>query len=175
MLLNIKGILNVIGCCILLFVQIQTASATPSIDNKAIEIIKEIFSKPDTEIDLATTKLTFDKLVDPSIDVTTLLAEINKTVETIENGLATKMKPLDKLFSLSAYLYESGYWNEFQPFQYNFEDPFAQILSSKLISNYLKTKKGNCISMPILYLILADKLGLDVTLSTAPLHVFVKF
>jgi hypothetical protein len=29
--------------------------------------------------------------------------------------------------------------------------------------------------MPILFAILADQLGLDVTLSTAPLHVFVKF
>jgi len=29
--------------------------------------------------------------------------------------------------------------------------------------------------MPFLFIILGDKLGIDVTASTAPLHVFVKF
>ena len=157
------------------FIQTQTVFATRNSNNKTIKIFKAIFSKPDAEIDLVRTKLIFDKLVDPTIDVSALLTEINKMAETVEKGLTENMKPLDKLLSLSAYLYESGYWNKFQPFQYNFEDPLGQNLNSKLISNYIKTKKGNCISMPLLYLILADKLGLDVTLSTAALHVFVKF
>ena len=161
--------------------QKQTALVIPnshfktSKTSKAIETIKAIFLKPAAEIDLARTKLIFDKLVDPTINVIALLSEINKMAKTVENGLTKNMKPLGKLLSLSTYLYESGYRNKFQPFQYNFEDPFGQNLNSKLISNYIKTKKGNCISMPLLYLILADKLGLDVTLSTAPLHVFVKF
>ncbi|MGK9232533.1 hypothetical protein KXS07_11410 [Inquilinus limosus] len=39
----------------------------------------------------------------------------------------------------------------------------------------MSTRKGNCISMPILFLVLGDRIGLNVTLATAPLHVFVKW
>lgn len=36
----------------------------------------------------------------------------------------------------------------------------------KLLSRYLDSRRGDCVSMPILFLILADRLGLDVSLST---------
>lgn len=39
----------------------------------------------------------------------------------------------------------------------------------------MANKKGNCITMPFFFIILGDKLGINVTASTAPLHVFVKF
>ena len=44
----------------------------------------------------------------------------------------------------------------------------------KLISHYLDTRLGDCVSMPLLFLILADRMGLNVALSTVPLHVFVR-
>ena len=141
----------------------------------AIQVIESLLNKPDAEIDLAKAKLTIDKLVDPSINSDVVMTKINNMLKTLKKDLNPNMIPFDKALSLSAFLYDSGYWNNYKPFQYDFDDPFGQELNTKLISTYLNTKKGNCISMPILYVILADKLGLDVTLSTAPLHVFVKF
>ena len=43
------------------------------------------------------------------------------------------------------------------------------------MSNYLATKLGNCVSMPALFVIIGRKIGIDVTLSLAPEHMFVKF
>ena len=154
--------------------QMQVAFAAEN-STGAIQVIESILNKPDTEIDLAKAKLTIDKLVDPSINSYVVMTEINKMVKIFKKDLNPNMMPFDKVLSLSAFLYEPGYWNNYKPFQYDLADPFGQELNTKLISTYLKTKKGNCISMPILYAILAEKLGLDVTLSTAPLHVFVKF
>lgn len=153
--------------------QVQIAFAEDSATS-AIKVIENILNNPDKDIDLAKEKLTIDKLVDPNTDITVALAEIKKMVNTIKSGLNPDLKPLDKAFSLSAFLYEAGYWNNFKPFQYDLDDPLGQNLNSKLLSTYLKSKKGNCVSMPILYAILANKIGLDVTLSIAPLHVFVK-
>ncbi|NRB24424.1 transglutaminase family protein [Shewanella sp.] len=154
---------------------VQITFATESTGNDVIKIIESILAKPDANIDLAKTKLTIDKLVDPSININAAMGKINQMVKTLKRDLNPDMMPLDKALSLSSFLYESGYWNNYKPFQYDLDDPFGQKLNNKLISTYLNTKKGNCISMPILYAILAEKLGLDVTLSTAPLHVFVKF
>jgi regulator of sirC expression with transglutaminase-like and TPR domain len=44
-----------------------------------------------------------------------------------------------------------------------------------LLSTYFRTRLGNCVSMPILFLILAERVSLNVGLSTAPLHVFVRY
>src|SRR3546814_13674837 len=46
---------------------------------------------------------------------------------------------------------------------------------NKLLPTYLASRRGNCVSMPVLHIILAEKLGLNVHLSTAPLHMFVRY
>ncbi len=151
------------------------ADTAQSSELPAVEVLQGIFSKRESEIDLAAAKLAIDQLINPAMDADKVLSDINGMVSTLKSGLAPDMMPMDKILSLSAFLYEGGYWNNNQPFQYDFSDPFGQEINTKLLATYLKTKKGNCISMPILFVILADRLGLDVTLSTAPLHVFVKF
>ena len=47
-------------------------------------------------------------------------------------------------------------------------------MRNKLISTYLATRRGNCVSMPILMLIIGERMGLDLALSTAPLHIFIR-
>jgi hypothetical protein len=44
-----------------------------------------------------------------------------------------------------------------------------------MLSTYVRTRKGNCVSMPILFLIVADRIGLKVRLAAAPLHLFVRY
>ena len=162
-------------CITVLAWQIQIAAAAQIIENNAVKVLETLLSKSEAEIDLAVAKLTIDKLIDPSIDVNKALKDIGAMVSAFKSGVAPNLLPIDKILSLGAFLYERGDWNDFQPFQYDFADPFGQAINNKLISTYLQKKKGNCISMPILFAILADQLGLEVTLSTAPLHVFVKF
>lgn len=161
--------------CFFALLLLNGIGAAQASERPAKAVLQALFDLSDSEIDLASVKLAIDKLVDPTVDVNKSLNEINGMLNTLNNGLAADMTPLDKALSLSAFLYEAGSWNQNKPFQYDFNDPYGQEINTKLLSTYLKTRKGNCISMPILYLILADKLGLDVTLSTAPLHVFVKF
>ena len=58
---------------------------------------------------------------------------------------------------------------------YDHDDPYGQTLSNTLLATYLDTRRGNCVSMPILQLLVAERLGLNVSLSTAPLHVFMRY
>ena len=61
------------------------------------------------------------------------------------------------------------------PFTYDFDDPFAtNEWSSMFVTKLLATKKGNCHSMPYLYKILADELGIDAHLAIAPNHIYIK-
>lgn len=72
-------------------------------------------------------------------------------------------------------IYESGPWNGGRPFAYDLDDPLGRSLPNKLLHNYLTTGRGQCVSMPTLFLILADRLGLNVSLVLAPDHVFVRY
>jgi hypothetical protein len=76
---------------------------------------------------------------------------------------------------LREYLYIKGEWNHHQPFQYDFADPLGRQVRNKLLPHYLANKKGNCVSMPLLFIALGQKLSIDVTAAQAPSHVFVKY
>lgn len=154
---------------------VKPAYAYQPPDESAVETLKAIFAKSDAQIDLAFTKLTIDRLVDPNVDIGRALGEINYMVEMVNSAAMPDMTAIDRMQSLRTYLYDSGYWNQNRPFQYDFADPYGTNIQNKLLPTYLNTRKGNCISMPFLFVILADKLGLEVTIATAPVHVFVKF
>ena len=137
--------------------------------------LEHILERPEHTIDFAQVKLELDKLVDPAIDIEANLQKIDDIVKSINNMLVVGATSMDKMLTIKKYLYESGAWNNYQPYQYDFSDPQGTLIKNKLLPNYLSTKKGNCVSMPMLFIVLGQKLGIDVTASTAPKHVFVKF
>ena len=63
----------------------------------------------------------------------------------------------------------------FTPFRYNFEDMFGEKdWSNMFVTKLLATHKGNCHSMPYLYKILCDELGIPCHLALAPNHIYIK-
>lgn len=120
-------------------------------------------------------KLTIDALIDQDHDAEATRSIIESMVRDLE-GLTTPDMPDDeKADVLRTYLYHPGAWNKGQVFSYDHDDPLGQSESSRLLHNYLETRKGNCVSMPVLHAILGQEIGLNMTLSTAPLHVFIKY
>ena len=63
----------------------------------------------------------------------------------------------------------------FMPFSYDFEDMFGEKdWSNMFVTKLLATHKGNCHSMPYLYKILCDELGIPCHLALAPNHIYIK-
>jgi len=151
------------------------AHAEKNGDFRELKLLRKILEQDESQLDLARTKLTIDKLIDPSINIEAGLRRIDQMVRDIQSMLQPEASSMDRMLALKKYVYVSGAWNNYQPYQYDFDDPLGTKIANKLLQNYIKTKKGNCITMPFLFIILGDKLGIDVTASTAPLHVFVKF
>ena len=62
-----------------------------------------------------------------------------------------------------------------QPFVYDFDDFFGEQDWSKMfVTKLLKTNSGNCHSMPFLYKILTEELGVKAYLAMAPNHTYIK-
>lgn len=61
------------------------------------------------------------------------------------------------------------------PYSYDFSDVFGHSTRENLfVSKLLQTRKGNCHSLPYLYKVLAEELGVEANLALAPNHVYIK-
>ncbi len=142
---------------------------------KGMNKITEILSLPEDKIDLATAKLVIDKMIDPTINIQQNLNKLNKMARQVKTIISDKSTEMDKMLAIRTFLYEKGRWNDHHPFQYDLSDPLGQRIANKLLPNFIDNKLGNCVSMPLLFIILGQKLAIDITASTAPLHLFARF
>lgn len=133
------------------------------------------FALPNDRVDYAEAKLVVDRLIDPSTDVAAVKRELDRWEQAVRTNVPASPTPRQVLDALLKTLYEPGSWNQWQPFTYDLNDPLGQNAKTKQLATYLATRKGNCVSMPILVAILGQRLGLPMALATAPHHVLVKF
>jgi regulator of sirC expression with transglutaminase-like and TPR domain len=126
-------------------------------------------------IDLAESKLAIDVAIDSRVGAREVRAALDAWTKRIEARMpqgATIRQRVDVVLST---LYVAGEWNDFRPFAYDLDDPFALRVENRLLATYLETRRGNCVSMPVLLAILGTRLGLPVYLAKAPNHLFVKY
>lgn len=136
--------------------------------------ISAVFSTPENELSYERAKLAFDQIIAPDLDRQDITQRIDRLADAAK-GIAANGSDIEKLKAVQRVIYESGAWNDNQPFVYDHDDPYGEDLQNKLLVTYLDTRRGNCVSMPILQLIVAERLGLNVSLSTAPFHVFMRY
>lgn len=127
------------------------------------------------DADLAFVKLSIDNMIDQSVDVTSTLATIDNITSEALRRAGENAGSDHKLNALKEILYESGRWNGERPFGYDFSGPTGRRESSRLLTSYLSTRMGNCITMPMLMMFVGQRMGLDMSLAEAPLHLFIKY
>ncbi len=151
------------------------AAGKPAKISPELKPLYDILALPEERIDLAEARLRIEKFFDPSIDIAMNLKEIERIIGEIKKVPRYTESTEGKLNGIVQYLYISGEWNNYKPYRYDFDDPLgiANPENSR-ISHYLKTRTGDCVSMPMLVLILGERLWLDMSLSVAPLHLFVR-
>ncbi|MEH6700153.1 transglutaminase family protein [Parasphingorhabdus sp.] len=139
------------------------------------DAVRVVLSTPDDKLSYQNAQYGYDKIVNPSVDVEKIESQLK--LMTAEAWVVAGPNPsdIDKLKAVRQVIYDAGKWNDNIPFSYDHDDPFGLKVENKLLSTYLQTRRGNCVSMPVLHLILAERLGLNVHLSTAPLHMFIRY
>jgi regulator of sirC expression with transglutaminase-like and TPR domain len=167
---------------LIVFVSVAPAVAAGAENQTASDpaaFVRALLNAAD-ETSFAELQLAIDKAVDPAVDIEAARIELDAMVATVNRMLATippeaASTSIERMRALRTFIYESGWWNDHRPFGYDLDDPRGQNLQNKVLAHYMASRRGNCVSMPTLFLVLGERLGLDVTLSTAPLHVFVKW
>ncbi|MBV1865390.1 MAG: transglutaminase-like domain-containing protein [Rhodobacteraceae bacterium] len=137
--------------------------------------MRDLFTRDMDTLDFGRVKIEVDRMIEPSIDVAAQLVQIDQMVTDINAMLPANADSWTKVEAIRRYIYQAGAWNNGRSFSYDHDDPYGLDVRNKLLSDYIQDRRGNCITMPFLFIILGQRLGLDVTPAMAPLHVFVKF
>jgi regulator of sirC expression with transglutaminase-like and TPR domain len=139
------------------------------------EAVREILNRPEGRLNFLDAATTFDRLIDPQSDSVAARATVARLVDAARQMAGPKPNDTYKLAAIRQAIYVAGAWNYHRPFIYDLEDPLGTNVRSKMLSSYVRSRKGNCVSMPTLFLIVADGMGLNVRLAAAPLHLFVRY
>jgi regulator of sirC expression with transglutaminase-like and TPR domain len=137
------------------------------------EMVRAMLEQSESQMDLASIKLTVDQMIDTATDKAAVFRQLDDMASEIRASFPLGAGNLAKFKTLRDYLYQPPLLSGRRPFVYDLEDDRNP--KAKLMSVYLATHKGNCISMPLLFVILGQKLGIPLTITTAPAHLYVKF
>jgi regulator of sirC expression with transglutaminase-like and TPR domain len=109
------------------------------------------------------------------LDIPARAAQVDQLADAARRLAGPSPQPLAQLRALRRLIYETGPWNDGRPFEYDHSNVRGRDVRVKLLGHYLDTRRGDCVSMPLLFLILADRLGLCMTLVAAPNHLFLRW
>jgi regulator of sirC expression with transglutaminase-like and TPR domain len=174
--LKSPGWIKTAGCVAILAICMSlaaTSAQSSEADVAAVQRQAEALFDPSRN--LLDVKLAVDAMVNPSVNTVAVKSVIEGMAAEIGVMAGKGADSTRKLAALKRYLYESGEWNDNRPFQYDLDDPLGTKPANRILQRYLTVRRGNCITMPMLFLAVGQRLGLNMTLAEAPLHVFVKY
>lgn len=164
---------NAFGLLVLaLWAAVGWAAVTPTTQEETLRLLLQ---QPEGAVDMARAKIAIDRMVDPALDPEATLRLVEEWADKARARFPANASNKTKMEVLISTLYEPGPWNDHRPFHYDYSDPFGQNVENTLLSNYLATRKGQCVIMPVAFLVIGQRLGLPLTMTTAPYHLIVKY
>jgi len=152
----------------------QTSGVLPLPDDPNVRILEQLANPSDGRVDYAKVEAAIEHMVNPSFDDAAFEAELNRWAAIVRARVPEGAPTVQVMTALGEVIYMPGPWNDHHPFSYDLADQSGLNVQTKLVSNYLHTRKGNCVSMSTLLVILGQKLGMGMTLTQAPQHEFVR-
>lgn len=139
------------------------------------QTIQEIIELPESEIDIGLACLVLAKEVYPEIEIDTYLRMLDIMAYNISIIAKGCKAPEARIGAINTYLYKNGRWNDFQKFEYDLSDLPAVEKKNNFINGYLDSKTGSCITMPMLYAILGQRLNYPIYIVDSPKHFFCRY
>ncbi len=165
--------MRVIIAAIITSIFMNVSSASAYFQNP--ELAAKVEALYQGNLDPLDAKLTVDALLDPAQDPQRLHEIIGEMGDVLVATTKDMKTNDEKLQALRTLIYQSSDGNGYRPFAYDLVDPLGKKPENRLLGNYIKTRVGNCITMPLLFLILGKRIGLPIALANAPLHYLIKY
>jgi regulator of sirC expression with transglutaminase-like and TPR domain len=158
-----------------LFSSILIAQSLPIIQYTG-QTIWDLPNVKEENIDVGLWALILAREYDSTINVQKYSDSLDFFAQEVREMLAGRTSDRDKFAAVRMFIYESGKWNAFHRFDYDLDDPFGKKLENQLLSTFIDSRNGNCVSMPTLFYSLMRRVDKDIPVSIvpAPLHLFCR-
>lgn len=137
-----------------------------------LDLVEKFSSLQEDQIDIGRACLLFAKEAYPDLDIDEYSKKLDQMVKEIQKytrETGDYNDPDHRIRSINTYLYR------YKGFHYDNEDLYAHKLKNRYINGLLDTMSGSCVTMPLLYLALAQRLGYPVYPVSAPQHIFLRY
>ena len=138
----------VLYLCISIFVLISFSQQ--SFASNAGKEINKLLSLPEKDIDIGIAALTLAKGIYPDLDIKAYSEKIDAMVAAARIVAKGSTDPDYRIRALNTFLYK------YAGIKYDMSDPNAEKLQNRYLNGILDTKMGSCVTMPILYLAIAQ-------------------
>ncbi|MCB2231513.1 transglutaminase-like domain-containing protein [bacterium] len=131
---------------------------------------------PEQETDIGYWALVIARECDSTIDIDHYLRALDSMAARIRYMVGPRDGDMVRFVMTQMYQFEPGEWNGDQVFSYDFDDPLGQESGARLLTTYLDTHKGNCVSMPTLFLALMERVDPTIPFYgvASPMHLFCR-
>ena len=133
------------------------------------KVPKSLAEIPEEKLDIARAALTLEREIWPDLDIEEYSQKIDLMVSQIAALTRGSTNPEIRIGTLNTYLFKM------RGFHYNGDDPLGEKTETRTLRGILDTKAGNCFSMPLLYLSLAQRLGYPVKGTNTPRHSLLRY
>ena len=141
-------------------------------DLSATKLAADLLAVPEDKISILDAALSISRVLWPPTDITTARHEIEKIAERIEWWVRAKggtTDPDQRVRIINTVLYrEFGY-------RYDLSDRLARKLESQVLGATIATRTGTCATLPLLYYVVAERMGYPIRAVWAPQHLFLRY
>jgi regulator of sirC expression with transglutaminase-like and TPR domain len=139
------------------------------------QTIQDILNQPENEIDLGLAVLVLAKEAYPSINVNRFLDILDYQARQIDYLLQGVEDSEARIGMMNTYLYKPGWWNDSLTFTYDINDLEAKAKENQFLNGLISTRRGSCVTLPMLWMVLADRLGWPVHAVLSTKHYFLRY
>ncbi len=139
------------------------------------QTIEQILAMPEDSINLGIACLVLAKDAYPNLKIEFYDYCLNYMVERIRYLDQGKTNPLVRIGVMNQYLYKPGWWNDSVTFTYNLNDLEADSTRDQFLNGYIASKLGSCVTMSMLHLVLAERLGWPIKPVRSAKHFYCRY
>lgn len=137
--------------------------------------VEEVLRLPEDEIDLGISFLIMAKEAYPELNIEVFDHVLDFMAGRIHTLMQGVTDPLGRIAMMNTYLYMPGWWNDTLTFTYDLDDLEAVKTKNQFLNGYLASREGSCVTMPMLHIVLAERLGWPIQAVRSPKHIFCRY
>jgi regulator of sirC expression with transglutaminase-like and TPR domain len=131
--------------------------------------VSALLNLQEKEIDIGRAALILAKELDPDFDIAAYSRHIDLLAQKVSRLSQGTQDPDQRIRALNTVLYQ------IEGFRYDHSASAIDKLESHSLKGILDTKLGTCVTMPLLYLAVAQRLGYPVYAVSTPNHIFLRY